>query len=68
MRKRTRKCVKRLQKGIKMKVNYKKCLVLIWDKRLKKKRQCRNKRTEEGTCCVIHSTAWDCGDELEFVK
>lgn len=44
-----------------------KCLVAVRDRKTKLIRQCRNKRAD-GKCCVIHATALDCGEKLEFVK
>jgi hypothetical protein len=47
--------------------NEKNCLVVVRDRRSKLLRQCRNRRSD-GKCCVIHATAQDCGDKLEFVS
>lgn len=45
----------------------KRCLVAVRDRKTKLMRQCRNRRVD-GKCCVIHATAQDCGDQLEFVS
>jgi hypothetical protein len=41
------------------------CRVLVWNRKLRAIIQCRNRR-KDGKCCVIHSTALDCGEDLIF--